>query len=179
MAVRGLGIGSCSHGLSHELPLGCIGCTQAAVVVHFLPAQILTAGPGLLDLTDQAQHINMMAMWHCTVNVPELMECWYISLAEVIETANGLLTMQSVISADFSSMDGSLPTGPSSADQQAAGSSSMSSSASSATTTTSDDNTTFLRGITPTDSNGIAVFQTIFPGWYSGRATHIHAKVGC
>ncbi len=28
-----------------------------------------------------------------------------------------------------------------------------------------------------TDSNGIAVFDTIYPGWYSGRATHIHLKV--
>ena len=43
--------------------------------------------------------------------------------------------------------------------------------------TTSNDNTTFLRGIVPTNASGISVFQTIFPGWYSGRATHVHAKV--
>ncbi len=35
----------------------------------------------------------------------------------------------------------------------------------------------FLRGIQPTDSNGEATFQTVFPGWYSGRAVHIHFKV--
>ena len=36
---------------------------------------------------------------------------------------------------------------------------------------------TFLRGIQPTDAKGIATFQTIYPGWYTGRAVHIHVKV--
>ncbi|MES1245802.1 MAG: intradiol ring-cleavage dioxygenase [Acidobacteriota bacterium] len=36
---------------------------------------------------------------------------------------------------------------------------------------------TFLRGTQPTDADGIAYFQTIYPGWYQGRATHIHFKV--
>ncbi len=35
----------------------------------------------------------------------------------------------------------------------------------------------FLRGYQVTDSNGQVVFQTIYPGWYSGRAIHIHYKV--
>jgi protocatechuate 3,4-dioxygenase beta subunit len=35
------------------------------------------------------------------------------------------------------------------------------------------DNTA-LRGIQPTDGDGVAQFQTIFPGHYNGRATHIH-----
>ena len=41
-------------------------------------------------------------------------------------------------------------------------------------------NTTFLRGIQRTDSEGVAQFQTIFPGHYTHRATHIHvvAHVG-
>jgi len=39
------------------------------------------------------------------------------------------------------------------------------------------DDLTFLRGITVTDDNGLAVIDTIVPGWYAGRATHIHAKV--
>ncbi|KAK9838234.1 hypothetical protein WJX84_012318 [Apatococcus fuscideae] len=43
--------------------------------------------------------------------------------------------------------------------------------------TSSNDNTTFLRGIVATNASGLAVFQTIFPGWYAGRATHIHAKI--
>lgn len=34
--------------------------------------------------------------------------------------------------------------------------------------------TTFLRGTQITDSNGIAMFETIVPGWYPGRAVHIH-----
>ena len=35
---------------------------------------------------------------------------------------------------------------------------------------------TFLRGIQFTDANGLAVFDTIYPGWYQGRTTHIHVK---
>jgi len=35
---------------------------------------------------------------------------------------------------------------------------------------------TWLRGAWPTDKNGVAQFTTIYPGYYSGRATHIHAK---
>ncbi|KAK4495909.1 hypothetical protein PRZ48_013177 [Zasmidium cellare] len=35
-------------------------------------------------------------------------------------------------------------------------------------------NTTFLRGIQKTDSDGVATFESIFPGHYSGRATHHH-----
>lgn len=33
---------------------------------------------------------------------------------------------------------------------------------------------TFLRGIQKTDSDGVAQFKSVFPGHYSGRATHIH-----
>lgn len=36
---------------------------------------------------------------------------------------------------------------------------------------------TFLRGTQLTDSTGVATFETIFPGWYRGRTTHIHYKV--
>lgn len=36
---------------------------------------------------------------------------------------------------------------------------------------------TFLRGLQTTDSGGRAVFTTIYPGWYQGRATHIHVEV--
>ena len=35
---------------------------------------------------------------------------------------------------------------------------------------------TFMRGIQRTDKNGVAVFRTIYPGWYQGRALHIHLK---
>jgi protocatechuate 3,4-dioxygenase beta subunit len=40
-----------------------------------------------------------------------------------------------------------------------------------------DGETTFLRGIQLTNANGLAFFETIYPGWYRGRATHIHVKV--
>jgi protocatechuate 3,4-dioxygenase beta subunit len=36
---------------------------------------------------------------------------------------------------------------------------------------------TFLRGIQRTNAKGVAVFQTIYPGWYPGRTVHIHVKV--
>lgn len=35
----------------------------------------------------------------------------------------------------------------------------------------------WLRGAWPTDNHGVARFSTIFPGYYTGRATHIHAEV--
>lgn len=35
----------------------------------------------------------------------------------------------------------------------------------------------FLRGFQMTDSNGTVNFTTIYPGWYSGRAVHIHVRV--
>ena len=36
---------------------------------------------------------------------------------------------------------------------------------------------TFLRGLQTTDNNGVVTFRTIYPGWYQGRATHIHVQV--
>lgn len=36
---------------------------------------------------------------------------------------------------------------------------------------------TFLRGIQATDAGGRATFATVYPGWYAGRATHIHIEV--
>lgn len=35
----------------------------------------------------------------------------------------------------------------------------------------------FLRGTQFTDAAGVVAFQTIFPGWYSGRVTHIHYTI--
>lgn len=36
---------------------------------------------------------------------------------------------------------------------------------------------TFLRGLQTTDAKGNVTFTTVYPGWYAGRATHIHVKV--
>jgi protocatechuate 3,4-dioxygenase beta subunit len=36
---------------------------------------------------------------------------------------------------------------------------------------------TFMRGIQPTNAHGLALFETVYPGWYTGRAVHIHVKV--
>jgi len=35
----------------------------------------------------------------------------------------------------------------------------------------------FLRGRQTTDANGLVTFTSIFPGWYQGRATHIHVHI--
>jgi protocatechuate 3,4-dioxygenase beta subunit len=34
-----------------------------------------------------------------------------------------------------------------------------------------------VRGVRTTDDRGYAEFSTIFPGWYAGRAVHVHAEV--
>ncbi|HTD99366.1 MAG TPA: hypothetical protein VK668_08755 [Mucilaginibacter sp.] len=36
---------------------------------------------------------------------------------------------------------------------------------------------TWLRGYQLTDASGVAKFTTIYPGWYGGRATHIHMEI--
>src|ERR671937_2222024 len=38
-------------------------------------------------------------------------------------------------------------------------------------------NRTFMRGIQRTDVHGLAVFRSVYPGWYPGRTVHIHVKV--
>lgn len=35
----------------------------------------------------------------------------------------------------------------------------------------------FLRGFQQTNTKGLAEFLTIYPGWYQGRAVHIHFKI--
>ncbi|MCE7044279.1 intradiol ring-cleavage dioxygenase [Dyadobacter sp. CY312] len=35
----------------------------------------------------------------------------------------------------------------------------------------------FLRGRQTTDANGLVTFTSIYPGWYSGRAPHIHVHI--
>jgi protocatechuate 3,4-dioxygenase beta subunit len=38
-------------------------------------------------------------------------------------------------------------------------------------------NRTFMRGIQRTNAKGLALFRTVYPGWYAGRTVHIHVKV--
>jgi len=35
----------------------------------------------------------------------------------------------------------------------------------------------FLRGYQVTDAQGVAKFVTVYPGWYPGRAVHVHFKI--
>jgi protocatechuate 3,4-dioxygenase beta subunit len=43
--------------------------------------------------------------------------------------------------------------------------------------TGADADERFLRGVQRTDAKGVAVFRTIYPGWYPGRTVHIHVLV--
>ena len=36
---------------------------------------------------------------------------------------------------------------------------------------------TWLRGLQRTDKKGLALFKTVYPGWYNGRTVHIHVQV--
>ena len=47
----------------------------------------------------------------------------------------------------------------------------------SGTSTQGTEDERFLRGIQRTDAKGLALFQTLYPGWYSGRTVHIHVMV--
>src|SRR6266542_752629 len=38
-------------------------------------------------------------------------------------------------------------------------------------------NRTFMRGIQRTNAKGLALFRTVYPGWYQGRTVHIPFKV--
>jgi protocatechuate 3,4-dioxygenase beta subunit len=40
-----------------------------------------------------------------------------------------------------------------------------------------DNALTFLRGVQVTDTDGMAEIDTIYPGWYMGRATHLHVRI--
>ncbi len=40
-----------------------------------------------------------------------------------------------------------------------------------------DNNMTFLRGVQVTNASGTTEIDTIYPGWYQGRTTHIHVRV--
>lgn len=39
------------------------------------------------------------------------------------------------------------------------------------------DTGSFLRGVQRTDKKGLALFRTVYPGWYQGRTVHIHVMV--
>jgi len=36
---------------------------------------------------------------------------------------------------------------------------------------------TYMRGVQPSDAKGLAIFDTLYPGWYMGRTVHIHVMV--
>jgi protocatechuate 3,4-dioxygenase beta subunit len=34
-----------------------------------------------------------------------------------------------------------------------------------------------MRGVQRSNAKGLALFRTVYPGWYQGRTVHIHVKV--
>jgi protocatechuate 3,4-dioxygenase beta subunit len=47
----------------------------------------------------------------------------------------------------------------------------------SGTSSQGTENQRFLRGVQRTDVKGVAIFRTIYPGWYPGRTVHVHTMV--
>ena len=47
----------------------------------------------------------------------------------------------------------------------------------SGTTVQGTEDERFLRGVQRTNAQGVAVFRTIYPGWYGGRTVHVHVLV--
>ena len=47
----------------------------------------------------------------------------------------------------------------------------------SATSVQDTEDERFLRGVQRTDAKGLAIFKTVYPGWYQGRTVHIHTMV--
>lgn len=47
----------------------------------------------------------------------------------------------------------------------------------SGTSTQGTEDERFHRGIQRTDAKGVALFRTVYPGWYQGRTVHIHVTV--
>jgi protocatechuate 3,4-dioxygenase beta subunit len=43
--------------------------------------------------------------------------------------------------------------------------------------TQNNSSAVFCRGLQYSDDNGLVKFGTIYPGWYTGRVTHIHVQV--
>lgn len=43
--------------------------------------------------------------------------------------------------------------------------------------TQNNSSAVFCRGLQYTDSAGLVKFKSIYPGWYTGRVTHIHAQI--
>ncbi|GAA6062291.1 hypothetical protein JCM10212_004379 [Sporobolomyces blumeae] len=74
---------------------------------------------------------------------------------------------------------GAMPSGmaPSGAASAAMPSSSSSSTIAKRTVGDGSDDGSFFRGGYPTNANGLVEFQTMFPGFYTGRAVHIHVLV--
>jgi protocatechuate 3,4-dioxygenase beta subunit len=44
-------------------------------------------------------------------------------------------------------------------------------------TTQATEDARFLRGIQRTNAKGLALFKSIYPGWYPGRTVHVHVSV--
>jgi protocatechuate 3,4-dioxygenase beta subunit len=47
----------------------------------------------------------------------------------------------------------------------------------SGTSTQGTEDERFLRGVQRTGAKGLALFRTVYPGWYPGRTVHIHVMV--
>ncbi|GAA5873288.1 hypothetical protein JCM16303_001082 [Sporobolomyces ruberrimus] len=141
------------------------------------PGVPLTLDIGLIDISTCKPIENMMVeIWHCNSTGSYS----YFSTATLgqpggdggIGGGNGSAPSGSMAMGSGVPLSGSPPSSTASATLAAS-----SSLAKRAQDEDSDDDGTFLRGGYPTNSNGLVEFETIWPGFYTGRTIHIHVIV--
>ncbi|GAA5966040.1 hypothetical protein JCM3765_006548 [Sporobolomyces pararoseus] len=132
------------------------------------PGVPLTLDIGLMDISTCEPIENMMVeIWHCNSTGSYS----YFTTATLDQPGGG---------AGGGGMgNGSAPSGMGMAPSGSASAapSSTSSLSKRAQEDDSNDDGTFLRGGYPTNSNGLVEFETIWPGYYTGRTIHVHVIV--
>lgn len=158
-----------------------IRTSRRSLLAGFAASPIAMAGVGAFpsQVRAQASSVGLITPNVCMVT-PEVTEGPYyldedLVRAEIAEDRDGvpLRMMLQVVTADCTPVEGAR------VDIwhcDAAGNySGYATQGSDGTEDTSDQ--TFLRGTQTTGANGSVTFETIYPGWYRGRTTHIHYKV--
>ncbi|KIM73375.1 hypothetical protein PILCRDRAFT_15282 [Piloderma croceum F 1598] len=114
---------------------------------------------GVMDVTTCTPIENALVdIWHC--NATGIYSGFIASEASNTGTSNASIGSSSAMSA-------AMPSGTMSAGAGGGGGGGA----------VATDQETFGRGAYPTNKNGLVEFSTVFPGFYSGRAIHIHAAV--
>ena len=155
--------------------------TRRALLRSFAAAPFVTTGVGVFSGAARAQAtgLGLIAPNVCMIS-PEVTEGPYyidpdLVRADITEGREGVpmrLRMQ-VVTADCTPVEGArVDVWHCDAEGNYSGFAGQGSDVTADTT-----GQTFLRGTQFTDAGGLVAFDTIYPGWYRGRTTHIHYKV--